>query len=517
MSQIEVKRALVSVSDKTGLIPFVSRLIGAGVEVVSSGGTADAIEQSGLLVTRVADVTGSPEILGGRVKTLHPVIHGAILANLGEVDHVRELGESGIEPFQLVVSNLYPFQQTAARRDVTDADIIEQIDIGGPAMVRAAAKNHAWVGVVTSPEQYVLVAAAVEAGGLTADHRLALARAAFYHTASYDAAIVNWLETDGVLLPERMVVALERDPTQLKYGENPHQQAARFGEAGRVTWWDAAEQLSGPPASYLNVFDTDAAWRLVHELDSLTSKPSVVIVKHANPCGVASAETLAGGYGRAFDCDSRSAFGGIVALSRPVDAATADRIVNAAQADVIIAPSFDAGTVETIRQRRKNTRVYQASTPGGAEWHLRQTAAGWLVQSPYRFEAEPSDWRSVCDRPASEQEMIDALYAWRVCGHTTSNAVVVAKDQTAWGIGAGQQNRVEASQIAVTKAAGRAAGGALASDAFFPFADGIDVAAESGVSIVVQPGGSIRDAEVIERANELGISMLMTGERQFRH
>lgn len=517
MSQVEVKRALVSVSDKTGLIPFVTRLVAADVEIVSSGGTADAVERAGLPVTRVADITGSPEILGGRVKTLHPVIHGAILADLGEPDHVRQLDQSDIQPFQLVVTNLYPFQQTVARRDATEADIIEQIDIGGPAMVRAAAKNHAWVAVATSPVQYDLVAASVEAGGLTAEHRVALARAAFYHTAAYDAAIVNWLEARESDIPERLVVALERDPAQLKYGENPHQPAARFSEAGRVTWWDDAEQLSGPPASYLNVFDTDAAWRLAHELDSLTSQPTVVIVKHANPCGVSSAETLADAYTRAFECDPRSAFGGIVAFSRSVDSVTAERIVDAAQADVIIAPAFDAGTVEAINQRRRNTRVFRASTPAGPEWHIRQTAAGWLVQVPYAFEVDPSEWKNVSDRPVSEHEMRDAVYAWRVCGHTTSNAVVVVKDQTAWGIGAGQQNRVEASQIAMSKAAGRAVGGALASDAFFPFPDGIDVAAESGVTVVVQPGGSIRDVDVTTRANELQLSMLMTGERQFRH
>ena len=517
MSRIAVKRALVSVSDKSGLIPFVTRLSAAGVEVVSSGGTADAIERAGLSVTRVTEVTGSPEILGGRVKTLHPTIHGGILANLGDVDHVGQLAASGIDPFQLVVSNLYPFQQTVLKRDVSDAEIIEQIDIGGPAMVRAAAKNHAWVGIVTSPEQYELVASAVEGGGLTAETRLALARAAFFHTAAYDAAIVNWLETGATGLPERMVVALQRDPAELKYGENPHQQAARFFEPDVATWWDSVQQLSGPPASYLNVFDTDAAWTLVHDLEAFASKPTAVIVKHANPCGAASADTLHDAYSRAYECDSRSAFGGIVALSHPVDVDTAKRIVDAAQADVIVAPAFDSGTVDMIRDRRKNTRVLQATTPALPVWHLRQTAAGWLIQSQYGFDTAASQWRVVSERSVSDAEMADAMYAWRVCRATTSNAIVVVKDQTAWGIGAGQQNRVEASQIAVSKAAGRAVGGALASDAFFPFADGIDVAAEAGVTVVVQPGGSIRDGDVVDRANELELAMLMTGERQFRH
>ncbi len=514
---IEVKRALVSVSDKTGLVEFATRLAKAGVELVSSGGTADALERAGLTVTRVSDVTGSPEILGGRVKTLHPSIHGAILADLSKEDHHQDLADRGIEPFQLVVSNLYPFRQTVQKLDSTEDDIIEQIDIGGPAMVRAAAKNHRWVGIVTSPEQYGAVAVAIESGGLDAGLRRTLAREAFFHTASYDAAIVTWLEGLESDFPDRIAIALERDPTPLKYGENPHQRAGRFHEPDRVTWWDQAVKLSGPAASYLNVFDADAAWSLVHDLAAVTAKPSVVIVKHANPCGAASADTLADAYQRAYECDSRSAFGGIVAFSEPVDAATVERVVAAAQADVIVAPAFDAGVLEAIVERRKNTRVLQGPPPEALPLHLRPTSAGWLVQSQYGFESQPSNWRVVTERAPSDAELRDAVFAWRVCGSTTSNAIVIAQGETAWGIGAGQQNRVEASEIARNKAAGRGRGGALASDAFFPFSDGIDVAAEAGVAVVVQPGGSIRDDEVIARANELGLTMLMTGERQFRH
>ena len=514
---IEVKRALVSVSDKTGLVEFATRLSAAGVELVSSGGTADALERAGLAVTRVTEVTGSPEILGGRVKTLHPSIHGAILADLSKPAHQGDLTAQRIERFQLVVSNLYPFRQTVQKLDSTEEEIIEQIDIGGPAMVRAAAKNHRWVGIVTSPDQYGAVAVAIENGGLDTGLRRTLAREAFFHTAAYDASIVTWLEGLDADFPDRIAIALERDPTPLKYGENPHQRAGRFHEPDRVTWWDQAEKLNGPAASYLNVFDADAAWSLVHDLAAVSEKPSVVIVKHANPCGASSGDSLAEAYQRAYDCDPRSAFGGIVAFSQPVDAQTVERVVAAAQADVIVAPAYDVGVLEAIVGRRKNTRVFQGPPPEAPPLHLRPTSAGWLVQTQYGFDAEVKGWRVVTDRSPSDEEMRDAVFAWRVCGSTTSNSIVIAEGETAWGIGAGQQNRVEASEIARNKADGRGRGGALASDAFFPFSDGIEVAAEAGVGVVVQPGGSIRDDEVIARANELGLAMVMTGERHFRH
>ena len=517
MSRVQVKRALVSVSDKSGLVDFVRLLIDQGVEIVSSGGTASAIAAAGLPVKLVADVTGSAEILDGRVKTLHPKIHGAILADLSKGSHHAELASNDIEPFQLVISNLYPFQQTVAEPGVAFSEIVEQIDIGGPAMVRAAAKNHAWVGIVTSPDQYASVGEAVMAGGLDADLRRDLAKAAFFHTASYDAAIVSWLEAGDGPLPERIALTLQRQPEALKYGENPHQAAARYVEPDRVTWWDAARQLGGPAASYLNVYDADAAWVLANELERLHDAPSVVIVKHANPCGASVAAVLAEAYQNAYECDSRSAFGGIVAFSRQVDLATVARIEAAAQADVIVAPGFDDGVIERIVARRKNTRIFAAPQPESAPLHLRPTGAGWLVQQQYAFESLPSDWTVVTDRTPTEAEIADAILAWHICGSTTSNSIVIAKDGTAWGIGAGQQNRVEAGQIATDKADGRGRDGALASDAFFPFADGIDIAAQSGVAVVVQPGGSIRDDEVIQRANELGLAMVFTGERQFRH
>ncbi len=514
MSVIGVKRALVSVYDKTGLEEFVRGLHEAGVTIVSSGGTAAAIVRSGVPVELVSDVTASPEMLGGRVKTLHPLIHGGILADLAEADHRRDLVEQGIEPFQLVVSNLYPFQQTVARRDATEADIVEQIDIGGPAMVRAAAKNHAWVAIVTSPDQYAEVLEAIAAGGTDLEMRRRLARAAFFHTASYDAAIVNWLEVDR--LPQRIVVPLELADV-LRYGENPHQAGARYREAGEASWWDGVVQHEGLPLSYLNLYDAGAAWEMVHDLSGPDRTRAVVIVKHANPCGAAVAPDLATAYQRAYECDSRSAFGGIVAFSHPVDQGSVERIEEAAQADVIIAPGYGEGVVERIRGRRKNTRVLEAPAPTTSPRHLRQISGGWLIQDQYVFASAPESWQVVTERRPTPDEMADAAFAWRVCGHVTSNAIVLAKDETAWGIGAGQQNRVEAGELAISKADGRATGGACASDAFFPFPDGVEVAARAGAAVVVQPGGAMRDDAVIQRANELGLAMLFTGERQFRH
>lgn len=511
VSDVRVTRALVSVSDKSDLVPFVRRLVAAGVRIVSSGGTARVLAEAGVPVESVEDVTGSPEMLGGRVKTLHPTIHGAILADRGEPGHLSDLEAHGIEPFQLVVSNLYPFPQTAAS-STSRSEIIEQIDIGGPAMVRAAAKNHGWVGIVTSPSQYEAVAAAVEAGGLDDALRMQLAREAFFHTASYDAAIVNWLEMEEEL-PARHVIALEQAEL-LRYGENPHQRGARYRETHAASWWDEVTQHAGLPMSYLNLFDAAAAWEMANDLAGIGPQ-AVVIVKHANPCGAAVGSELADTYRRAFECDSRSAFGGIVAFSAPVDEATVARMEEAAQADVVIAPGYAPGVIARLAARRKNTRVLEAPMPGVPTLQHRQINGGWLLQDAYRFDR--SEWHVVTERRPTDAELVDAQFAWRVCGHTTSNAIVVAKDGTAWGIGAGQQNRVESGIIAVGKADGRAAGGAMASDAFFPFPDGLDAAAEAGVSVVVQPGGAMRDDEVIARADELGLAMLFTGERQFRH
>lgn len=509
---LKIRRALISVYDKHGLVEFARRLVACGVEIVSSGGTARALLDAEITVTAVEAVTGAAEMLGGRVKTLHPAIHGGILADLAEADHRRDLAQRGIEPFQLVVSNLYPFERTV-ESGADETSIIEQIDIGGPAMVRAGAKNHRWVGIVTSPDQYDVVAAEVEAGGLSTTTRRQLARDAFFHTARYDAAIVDWMHRHEEL-PSRLVVPLEA-AAALRYGENPHQAGVLYRQPGISSWWDSMTQHAGLALSYLNLFDVEAAWRIVHDVAG--TDPAAVIVKHANPCGAAIASTLHDAYQRAYECDSRSAFGGIVAFNRPVDADTVERMEAAAQADVVIAPGYEQDVVERLIVKRKNTRILEAGAPAAPDVHLRQISGGWLGQNRQDFAATPSDWQVVTERRPTDAELADAAVMWRICGHVKSNAIVVGRDRTAWGIGAGQQNRVEAGQLAAAKAAGRAAGGALASDAFFPFPDGLDAAATSDVAVVIQPGGALRDDAVIERANELGLAMIMTGERQFLH
>ena len=504
-------RALLSVWDKTGLADFARALHEElGFELVSSGGTARELTAAGLPVTTVEQVTGAPEMLEHRVVTLHPKIHGGILADLDKDSHRADLDRHGIEPFALVVSNLYPFVE---RPD------IETIDVGGPTMVRAAAKNHAHVGIVTSPSQYDAVLAELRAhdGMLTDATRRALALEAFAHTAAYDAAIVGWLQ-QGELLPQHLVVALDRTDEQLRYGENPHQQGARYRIAGTTSWWDGVHQHSGLALSYLNLYDADAAWRLVHDLViGGADRPACAIIKHANPCGVAVAGDLATAYQRALECDERSAFGGIVAVNRPIDTATVERMVAGPQADVVIAPGYENGTLDALIAKRKNTRLLDAPAPEPVTLDYRQISGGFLVQEPHHFAATRDDWRVVTKRAPTDEEWRDAELAWRVCGHVKSNAIVLVKDGQAVGIGAGQQNRVESGEIAAKKAAGRAAGGACASDAFYPFPDGIEAAADAGVAVIVQPGGSMRDEPNIERADELGVAMVFTGERHFLH
>ncbi|HZP28278.1 MAG TPA: bifunctional phosphoribosylaminoimidazolecarboxamide formyltransferase/IMP cyclohydrolase, partial [Acidimicrobiia bacterium] len=492
------RRALLSVWDKTGLVEFARALHDElGFELVSSGGTARALAAEGLPVTTVEEVTGAPEMLEHRVVTLHPKIHGGILADLDKESHRADLERHGIAPFALVVSNLYPFRE---RPD------IETIDVGGPTMVRAAAKNHAHVGIVTSPAQYdgVLAELRANGGALTDATRRALALEAFAHTAAYDAAIVRWFQA-GDELPRHLVIALDRTDEQLRYGENPHQQAARYRVSGTTSWWDGIHQHSGLALSYLNLYDADAAWRLVHDLViGGADRPACAIIKHANPCGVAVADDLAAAYQRALECDERSAFGGIVAVNRPVDAATAERMVAGPQADVVIAPAYGPGTLDALIGKRKNTRLLDAPPPEPVELDYRQISGGFLVQQPHHFAATRSDWRVVTKRAPTDAEWRDAELAWRVCGHVKSNAIVLVKDGQAVGIGAGQQNRVESGEIAAKKAAGRARGGACASDAFYPFPDGIEAAAAAGVAVIVQPGGAMRDEPNIERADELG-------------
>ncbi len=444
-------RALISVWDKTGVVEFATRLSDLGWEIVSSGGTAAALAEAGVPVLAVEDVTGSPEMLDGRVKTLHPRIHGGILADRSKPAHLASLDEHGIAAIDLVVCNLYPFRSDPGP---------ELIDIGGPAMVRAAAKNHGdvagGVGVVVDPADYEAVLAELDeagAGGLSAATRRRLARAAFAHTAAYDAAIVSWLDEpaegemeagagESTPLPPTVHLALER-VDECRYGENPHHRGARYRPVGESTWWDHAYQHSGLALSYLNFFDADAAWRIVHDLGAAEGSSAVAIVKHANPCGAAAGDDLADVYQRAYDCDARSAFGGIVAFNQIVDLDTVERIEAAAQADLIIAPGYEDGVVERLEAKRRNTRVLEAPRPDEAGLSLRQINGGWLVQSPHTFASAPENWQVVTERKPTASELADARFAWRVCGHVMSNAIVLARDRTAWGIGAGQQNRVE--------------------------------------------------------------------------
>jgi phosphoribosylaminoimidazolecarboxamide formyltransferase/IMP cyclohydrolase len=517
-------RALLSVYDKTGVVDLAKGLSDLGWELVSSGGTSRALTEAGLNVLTVEEVTGSPEMLGHRVVTLHPKLHGGILADRDLEDHRRDLETHGIEPIDLVISNLYPFGQDPS---------IELIDIGGPAMVRAAAKNHAHVGIVVDPTDYPTVLEQLRtSGSLDLPTRRALARKAFAHTAAYDAAIVSWLDSETAggaasdpasepeLLPPTIHIALERTPAVLRYGENPHQRAALYrpmgakGSSAEGPWWEEAVLRSGIALSYLNIYDADAAMQLVYDIGS---EPAVVIVKHANPCGVAVSGDLQRSYQLALECDERSAFGGVVALNRPVDETTAARMVAGPQADVIVAPGYADGVVEMLAARRKNTRVIESRRPGADALHLRQVGGGFLVQEAHQFAAGRDQWRVVTKAAPTQEQWLDAALAWRICGHVKSNAIVLVRNGQAVGIGAGQQNRVEAGEIAAKKAAGRAVGGACASDAFYPFPDGVEAAADAGVAVVIQPGGSVSDELVIETADRLGLAMVFTGERHFLH
>jgi phosphoribosylaminoimidazolecarboxamide formyltransferase/IMP cyclohydrolase len=513
-------RALLSVYDKTGIIEFAQGLEALGIELISSGGTSRALADAGIAHREVAEVTGSPEMLEGRVKTLHPAIHGGILADRSKPEHLADIARLGIAPIDLVVCNLYPFSSDPS---------IELIDVGGPTMVRAAAKNHDSVAVLVDPSDYDAVLAELEANGVVAQPtRRRLARTAFAHTAAYDAAIVEWFDaestgvsdaqpaTDG--LPATIDLRLER-AGELRYGENPHQVGARYRRIGDTTgFWDQMSQYGGRELSYLNLFDAEAAWRLVHELVGLGGAPyAVVIVKHANPCGAAVDSTLAGAYERAFDADPISAFGGIVALSSHVDLALAEMIVAHPLADVLIAPSISDDAIALFNAKRKNMRPLVAPAPTPEPLAFRQIAGGFLVQEADTFKSPTASWTVATTRQPTAEELADAELAWRVCARTSSNAIVLAKSGQIVGVGCGQQNRVDAAGLALRKADGRAKLGAAASDAFFPFRDGLDACADSGASVVVQPGGSLRDNEVIAAANERGIVMLLTGERHFRH
>ncbi len=511
------KRTLISVYDKTGVVELARELADLDWEIISSGGTAKAISDAGIAVTTVEEQTGLRAILNHRVATLDYHIHGGILADTNKPEHLADMEEYGIQTIDLVVGGLYPFSDTVAS-GASFAECIEKIDVGGPTLLRGAAKNHARVGVVTSPEDYPLVLEELRANGELSDQtRQYLAKKAFAHTAAYDAAIASWMQ-QGELLPETLHMSLTRAPLALRYGENPHQQAALYTLDGTDPWWNDIIQHSGIASSYLNMYDADAAWRLVHEPALDDGTPKCAIIKHANPCGFATAPTLAEAYRRAFECDPMSAFGGIVAVNQIIDNKTVVEMVAAAQADVVIAPGYAPGVVEQLIAKRKNTRLLEASAPSFGGVHLRQITDGLLVQEAHHFVAtNPSEWQVVTQRQPTAEELRDGYLAFILGGYVKSNSIVLTAGGVAWGIGAGQQNRLESAEIATKKAAGRARGGALGSDAFFPFSDGIESAARAEVSLIVQPGGSVRDDECIAKADELGIAMVFTGERHFIH
>jgi phosphoribosylaminoimidazolecarboxamide formyltransferase/IMP cyclohydrolase len=526
---VKIARALLSVSDKTGLADIGAALARHGVELVSTGGTAAALREAGLEVRDISDLTGFPEMMDGRVKTLHPKVHGGLLAVRDDPEHAAAMAAHGIGAIDLVVVNLYPFVETVARGAGRD-EIIENIDIGGPSMVRSAAKNHAFVAIVTDPGDYAELIAALDAnGGATSlELRRRLAAKAFAATAAYDGAIAQWFAfaDQAQMFPETLPLTLRLGDT-LRYGENPHQQAALYLPAGPQSRGIAqARQVQGKALSYNNYNDADAALELAAEFRD--GDPACVIVKHANPCGVASAPDLLAAYEQALACDPVSAFGGIVALNRPLDAAAAEAIT-AIFTEVVIAPDADE-EARALFAKKKNLRLLltgELPDPHRAGLAAKSIAGGWLVQSRDSGRVAREDLKVVTRRAPTEQELRDCLFAWTVAKHVKSNAIVYAKDGATAGIGAGQMNRLESARIAAWKArdaAGKAGwpeprtiGSAVASDAFFPFADGLMAAVEAGATAVIQPGGSIRDDEVIAAADEAGLAMVFTGMRHFRH
>jgi phosphoribosylaminoimidazolecarboxamide formyltransferase/IMP cyclohydrolase len=492
--------ALLSVYDKAGIVEFAAGLHQLGWRVVSSGGTAKAVAAAGTPVTDLAELTGVPAILDHRVVTLHPKIHGGLLADPTKESHRADMAEYGIEAIDLVVCNLYPFASNPS---------IELIDIGGPAMVRAAAKNHEFVAVVVNPADYTVVLDELRTdGAINAATKRRLARDAFAQIAAYDAQIATWF--DDAVLPDTMHLSL-RKAQSLRYGENPHQSGARYLVEGRRSWWDDAVQHGGKEMSYLNLFDTEAAWRLVQRFD----EPACVIVKHANPCGVAVSNDITDAYVRANACDPVSAFGGIVALNRAVPVALADALA-AVFTEVIVAPTFDDDALAVLSEK-KNLRVLSGPPPHGTALDVRSIDGGLLVQEVDTVNLDRSTWRVVTTTEPTEAQWADLRFAWQVCAAVSSNAIVYAKDGQAFGIGAGQQNRLDSARIAAERSSGRADGGVCASDAFFPFRDGLDAAAAAGIRAVIQPGGSVRDDEVIAAADEHGMAMVFTAERHFRH
>lgn len=515
---ITVKRALLSVSNKEGIVELAQGLYKLGVELVSTGGTARVLKEAGLPVRPVSDLTGFPEILGGRVKTLHPAVHGGILYRREDEGDKQQLAQLGIEPIDLVVVNLYPFAQTIAKPDVTLAEAIENIDIGGPTMIRAAAKNYRGVAVLVNPVRYrEILEELEEKGGLSEERTFHLAAEAFAHTAQYDAVISNYLgklingQTD---FPSHLLLVFTK-AQDLRYGENPHQQAAFYSEAGYTGLSLAqAKQLQGKPLSYNNINDSNAALELVREF----TEPAVVALKHTNPCGVAIGENIVEAYGRAYAADPVSIFGGIVAANSTIDGETAAEMVKIFL-EVIIAPQFTAEALAIFKQK-PNLRLLEMpalKTDAPAYLEYKRVRGGLLVQDADLLDLNAEQLSVVTKRRPTEAELKDLLFAWKVVKHVKSNAIVVASGGKTLGIGAGQMNRVGAAKIALEQAGAKAAGAVLASDAFFPMADTVETAAAAGIKAIIQPGGSIRDQDSIEAADAAGIAMIFTGIRHFRH
>jgi len=513
---VRIRRALVSVSDKTGLEELARRLVELGVTVISTGGTAEALRGWGVDVVQVDEVTGHPEILGGRVKTLHPKVHGGILGRTHLESDVRQMRENGIEPIDLVVVNLYPFEETVARRGATDDEIVENIDIGGPALIRAAAKNHDRVAVVTSPAQYPEILAELDAGDgeLSPELLRRLAGAAYQRTARYDAAIADYFASREDDFPDAILVGFDK-ALEVSYGENPHQRGAYYTERGaRTHLLGLTEQLHGKGLSFNNLLDLDAARKLLAEFEL----PACVIVKHNNPCGVAVAGDVGTAYVRARDCDPVSAYGGVIVVNRPVDGALGELLAGTF-VEVLLAPGYDDDALAALT-RKPNTRIMltterRRANPG--ERDLRRVMGGLLIQDR-DDETEVRDQMTVVTKRApTEAEWGDLLFAWRVAKHVKSNAIVLARDLVTVGVGAGQMSRVDSVRLSLEKAQVPVAGSVLASDAFFPFADGPEAAVAAGVTAVIQPGGSIRDGEVFAACDAADVSMVVTGRRHFRH
>ena len=510
-------KALLSVYDKAGIVPLARSLVQSGMELISTGGTYRTLtEEGGLPVTQVSDYTGFPEVLEGRVKTLHPAIHGGLLARRDKPEHMEQLKGQGFDAIDMVVVNLYPFLEVVGRPDITLEEALENIDIGGPTLLRAAAKNHPHVTVVVDPGDYEAVASSMADGGPSPEQRRTLARKAFQHVSFYDAAVASYLsglsEEAADEPPETLGLAYRR-VAPLRYGENPHQKAALYAPAlATATGVCQAHQLHGRELSFNNYMDADAAWRAVSDF----TEQAVAVVKHANPCGLACDSDMAQAYRKAYEGDPVSAFGGIVGFNREVTAATAREMAPIFY-EVVVAPGYEPEALELLRQKR-NLRIL-AIPPGssGQTFDLRPLSGGLLAQTQDALAEDPANWRTLTHRAPTEQERRDLAFAWRAVKHVKSNAILLARDGAVVGMGAGQPNRVTSVHLALRAAGDKAPGSVLASDAFFPFPDGLELAAQGGVTAVVQPAGSVRDQEVIDAANQAGVAMVATGVRHFRH